>query len=179
MRRRRVSRLSCGSRPVLTSNWVVVATVVAGRETSTFTGLCRNCSVMRRISGGMVAVKNSVWRVNGTSLQMRSMSGMKPMSSMRSASSITSSSTPVSSSRPRSKWSSKRPGVAMRTSTPRVSLASCSSNDHAADHQRDVELLTGAVFFEAFLHLRGKLARRLQDERARHSGARAAVLQHA
>jgi len=25
----------------------------------------------------MVAVKNSVWRVNGTSLQMRSMSGMK------------------------------------------------------------------------------------------------------
>src|SRR5262245_19134853 len=50
MTRRSVSRLSCGSRPVLTSNWVVVATVVAGRETSTFTGLCRNCSVMRRIA---------------------------------------------------------------------------------------------------------------------------------
>ena len=81
----------------------MVATVVAGRDTSTRTGLCRNCSVMRRISGGIVAVKNSVWRVNGTSLQMRSMSGMKPMSSMRSASSITRSSTPVSSSRPRSK----------------------------------------------------------------------------
>ena len=32
MRRRSVSRLSCGSRPVLTSSWVVVATVVAGRE---------------------------------------------------------------------------------------------------------------------------------------------------
>src|SRR6516164_3935717 len=102
MTRRSVSRLSCGSRPVLTSNWVVVATVVAGRETSTFTGLCRNCSVMRRISGGMVAVKNNVWRVNGTSLQMRSMSGMKPMSSMRSASSITRSSTPDINSRPRS-----------------------------------------------------------------------------
>ena len=43
---------------------------------------------MRRISGGIVAVKNSVWRVKGTSLQMRSMSGMKPMSSMRSASSM-------------------------------------------------------------------------------------------
>ena len=47
--------------------------------------------------------KNRVWRVNGTSLQMRSMSGMNPMSSMRSASSITSNSTPVSSSLPRSK----------------------------------------------------------------------------
>ncbi|MEY9224854.1 hypothetical protein ABH974_005277 [Bradyrhizobium ottawaense] len=30
---------------------------------------------MRRISGGMVAVKNRVCRVNGTSLQTRSMSG--------------------------------------------------------------------------------------------------------
>ncbi len=39
----------------------------------------------------------------GTSLQMRSMSGMNPMSSMRSASSITSSSTPLISRRPRSK----------------------------------------------------------------------------
>ena len=84
---------------------------------------------MRWISGGMVAVKNSVWRVNGTSLQMRSMSGMKPMSSMRSASSMTSSSTPDISSRPRSKWSSRRPGVAISTSTPRISLASWSSNE--------------------------------------------------
>ena len=66
------------------------------------TGLCRKVSVMRRISGGIVAVKNSVCRVNGMILQMRSMSGMKPMSSMRSASSITSSSTPVSNSPPRS-----------------------------------------------------------------------------
>jgi hypothetical protein len=32
-------------------------------------------SVRRVISGGMVAEKNSVWRVNGSSLQMRSMSG--------------------------------------------------------------------------------------------------------
>ncbi len=48
----------------------------------------------------------------------------------------------------------------------------------AADHQRDVELLAGAVLFEAFLHLRGEFARRLEDERARHSGAGAAVLEH-
>src|SRR5262249_54034162 len=46
-----------------------------------------------------------------------------------------------------------------------------------ADQQRDVELLTGAVLFEAFLHLRGKFARGLEDEGARHSGACAAVLE--
>ena len=80
----------------------MVVAAVAGFETSTRTGLCRKVSAMRWISGGMVAVKNSVWRVNGTSLPMRSMSGMKPMSSMRSASSMTSNSTPESSRRPRS-----------------------------------------------------------------------------
>jgi hypothetical protein len=77
----------------------------------------------RWISGGMVAEKNSVCRVNGISLTIRSMSGMKPMSSIRSASSITRISTPVSSSLPRSKWSSRRPGVAISTSTPRSQLA--------------------------------------------------------
>ena len=179
IRRRSMSRFSCGLRPLLTRSWVVVATVVAGRETSTLTGLCRNCPVMRWISGGIVAVKNRVWRVNGTSLQMRSMSGMKPMSSMRSASSITRSSTPVSSSRPRSKWSSSRPGVAISTSTPRVSFGVLVVERNAADDQRDVELLLGAVFDEAFLDLRRELARRLEDERARHARARAAVLQHA
>ena len=160
-----------------TSSWMVVATVVAGRATSTRTGLCRNCSVMRRISGGMVAVKNSVWRVKGTSLQMRSMSGMKPMSSMRSASSMTRSSTPVSSSRPRSKWSSRRPGVAISTSAPRVSLVSWSSNETPPISERDVELVVDAVFDEAFLDLRGEFARRLEDQRARHAGAGAALFQ--
>ena len=103
--------------------------VVAGFDTSTRTGLCRKVSAMRWISGGMVAVKNSVCRVNGTSLPMRSMSGMKPMSNMRSASSMISSSQPDSSSLPRSEWSSRRPGVAISTSTPRRSLAFWSSNE--------------------------------------------------
>ncbi len=51
------------------------------------------------------------------------------MSSMRSASSMTRISMPVSNSLPRSKWSSRRPGVAMRTSTPRVILASWSPKE--------------------------------------------------
>ncbi len=102
----------------------MVSEVVAWRATSTRTGLCRNSWVMRVISGAIVAEKNSVCRVNGTSLKMRSMSGMKPMSSMRSASSTTMICTPVSISLPRSKWSSRRPGVAISTSTPRsISLS--------------------------------------------------------
>ena len=48
---------------------------------------------------------------------------------------------------------------------------------HAADHQRDVELLACAVFFEALLYLCGELARGLQDERARHARPGAAILQ--
>ena len=92
-------------------------------------GLCRNVSARRVISGGIVAEKKKVCRVNGTSLQMRSMSGMKPMSSMRSASSITRISMPVRSSLPRSAKSSRRPGVAISTSAPRVIFASWSPND--------------------------------------------------
>ena len=48
---------------------------------------------------------------------------------------------------------------------------------HAADQQRDVELLAGAVFVELFLDLGGELAGRLQDQRARHARPGAALFQ--
>ena len=102
----------------------MVVAAVAGFDASTRTGLDRNWSASRLISGGMVAEKNSVWRVGGSSLQMRSMSGMKPMSSMRSASSMTRISTPFIRILPRSNRSSRRPGVAIRMSAPRSSLRS-------------------------------------------------------
>ena len=88
---------------ISTSFWVIVSLVVAWRATSIRSGECRKVSVMRSISGAMVALKNSVWRVNGVSWKMRSISGMKPMSSIRSASSTTMICTPVSKSLPRSK----------------------------------------------------------------------------
>ena len=47
----------------------------------------------------------------------------------------------------------------------------------AADDQRHVELLLGAILDEAFLDLRGEFARRLEDQRARHACPRAAILQ--
>ena len=49
---------------------------------------------------------------------------------------------------------------------------------NAADQERDIELLPGAVFVELFLDLGGELSRRLQDQGAGHSGAGAALFQH-
>ena len=48
----------------------------------------------------------------------------------------------------------------------------------AADQQRDVEFLAGAVFVELFLDLGCEFAGRLHDEGARHAGPGAALFQH-
>ena len=48
---------------------------------------------------------------------------------------------------------------------------------HAADQKREVQLMIGAVAGEAVLHLRSELARRLEDQRARHARAGAAVFE--
>ena len=48
----------------------------------------------------------------------------------------------------------------------------------AADQERDVEFLAGAVFIELLLDLGGEFAGRLQDQGAGHSGPGAALFQH-
>ena len=48
----------------------------------------------------------------------------------------------------------------------------------AANQKREVQLVVDAVFGEGLFDLRGELARRLQNEGARHAGASAAALQH-
>ena len=48
----------------------------------------------------------------------------------------------------------------------------------AADQERDVELLVGAVFVELLLDLGGEFARRLEDQRAGHSRPGAALFEH-
>ena len=48
----------------------------------------------------------------------------------------------------------------------------------AADQERDVEFLAGAVFVELLLDLGGEFAGRLQDEGAGHPGPGAALFQH-
>jgi hypothetical protein len=64
----------------------------------------------------------------------------------------------------------------MTTSAPRAILVSWSPND-AADQEREVQLVVDAVFGERLLDLGGELARRLQNEGARHAGAGAAALE--
>ena len=118
---RSASRLSCSATRARPATMVVATE--AARDTVMVLGFCRNASDRRRISGAMVAEKNSVCRVFGSRETMRSTSGMKPISSMRSASSITSTRQSVSSRPPRSNKSSSRPGVAISTSTPFISTS--------------------------------------------------------
>ena len=134
-------------------------------------------SARRVISGGIVAEKNRVWRVNGTSLQMRSMSGMKPMSSMRSASSMTRISMPVSS-RPAALGEIEQAagGGDQHVGAAR-DLGFLIAERDAADQQREIELVVDAIFAEGFLDLRGEFARRLEDQRARHARAGAPLFQ--
>ncbi len=155
----------------------MVLAVVAGGATSMRSGSLRNWLTRRVISGGIVAEKNSVCRRGGSSLQIFSMSGMKPMSSMRSASSMTRISTPISMMRPRWKWSSRRPGVAIRHVDAAIELLDLIVHRHAADQQRQVQLVVDAVLLEALRHLRGELARRRQDQRAGHARPGAARLE--
>ena len=133
---------------------------------------------MRRISGGMVAVKNSVCRVNGTSLQMRSMSGMKPISSMRSASSITKQFDAVEQQPPAFEMVEQTAGRRDQNIDAAGQLHVLVVERNAADQERDVELVIGAVLDEAFFDLRGELPRRLKNKRARHPRARPPAFQH-
>jgi hypothetical protein len=69
------------------------------------------------------------------------MSGMKPMSSMRSASSMTMTSTPVSSSLPRSEVIEQAARRGDQHVDAARDLGVLVGEGHAADEQRDVELL--------------------------------------
>ncbi|CAB3771912.1 hypothetical protein LMG29739_06150 [Paraburkholderia solisilvae] len=72
-----------------------------------------------------VAENSIVWREAGVAATIVSMSSIKPMSSMRSASSSTSICSSDRSIRPRSRWSSRRPGVATRISGFFASSINC------------------------------------------------------
>ena len=115
---RRLSASSTTAKPA-----TMVGATLAALDTVISLGFCRNASARRLISGAMVAEKNSVWRIGETNETIFSTSGMNPMSSMRSASSITRNLVSFSISPPRSNRSSRRPGVAISTSTPFSSAA--------------------------------------------------------
>ena len=101
--------------------WRVCAVSTAMRS-----GSCRNELARRTMLGSIVAENSIVWRVFGTLARMASRSSLKPMSSMRSASSSTRNCRRERSMRPEFIWSSMRPGVATRMSTPFFSMRFCS-----------------------------------------------------
>ena len=123
------------------------------------------------ISRGMVAEKNSVWRLLGSFATILRMSWMKPMSSMRSASSSTKTSTRSRCTARCCMRSSSRPGVATRTSTPAASARIWRVERDAADGERDARTQVASVGLEAFDDLRGKLAGRAQHQHAAAASA--------
>ena len=93
-------------------------------------------------------MKNSVCLVNGIILQIRSMSGMKPMSSMRSASSMTSK-LDAGEQQSAALGMIEQParGGDQHVDAARQLGVLVAERD-AADQERDVEFLAGAVFIE-------------------------------
>ena len=98
------------------------------------------------------------------------------MSSMRSASSSTTYSTWFSTQFLASMWSSRRPGVATSTSTPRLQLERLRLHVDAAEDHRDAQLGVLGVALDVGGDLVGQLARRREHQRAhrvarrRHAG---------
>ena len=92
---------------------------------STNAGSCSSLPTLFLMDASMVAENSSVWREAGVAPMIFFMAGQKPMSSMRSASSSTSTSTSPRRTAPCSMRSTRRPGVAMRMSTPCLSLLIC------------------------------------------------------
>ena len=152
--------------------------VVAARETSTRTGLWRKASARRVISGGMVAEKNSVWRVNGTKLA--------------DALDVGNEAHVEHSVRFVDDQDLDRVQE-QAAASGEIEQASGCCDDHvvgdarflgfliaerdAANQQCEVQLVVDFVFGEGLFDLRGELARRLKNEGARHPGARAAAFQ--
>ena len=67
--------------------------------------------------------------------------------------------------------------MAISTSAPRSSFLSCSSNETPPISSARLSLWLLPYLIEILLDLGGELARRLQNQRARHAGAGAALFQ--
>ena len=101
------------------------ACVSVCEATSMRRGSRSSSSASRPAGPEKVALNIRVCRCCGSASAMAWMSSMKPMSSMRSASSSTNRPTRPSGSLPAPRWSSRRPGVAMRMSSGPDSARSC------------------------------------------------------
>jgi hypothetical protein len=109
------------------TGWIfcaITSTVELRRATSIMAGLSSRPSASALISSEKVAENSRFWRFGGSAASTLRISRMKPMSSMRSASSRIRIST-LRLTVPWVMWSSRRPGVATRMSTPCFSCLIC------------------------------------------------------
>ena len=133
----------------------------------------------RVISGGMVAEKNSVWRVKGTSLQMRSMSGNE--AHVEHAVGFVDDQNLDAGQQQLAALGEieQAAGRCDQHVGAAHDLGFLIAEGNAADKKRDIELVVDAVSDETLFDLRGEFARRLEDQRARHAGPGAAFFEHA
>ena len=136
------------------------------RATSISAGSFSRRSASSLISSLKVAENSRLCFFCGSTASTFLMSWMKPMSSMRSASSSTKISTWRQVERALLWWSSRRPGVATRMSTPRRSLSICGCMPTPPKITMLVELGVLAVGANAFFDLRREFARGRQDQGA-------------
>ena len=153
--------------------------VVAARETSMRIGLCRNVSVRRVISGGIVAEKNE--RLAGEGDQLADALDVGNEAHVEHPVGFVDDQDLDAGQQEAAALGEVEQAAGRRDHDVRaaVDLDLLLAVGHAADQQRDAELVIDAVFGEGFLDLGGELARRLQNERPRHAGLGAAALEHA
>ncbi len=129
------------------------------------------------ISGGIVAEKNSVWRVNGSSLLMRSISGDEAHVE-HAIGLVDDEDLDAGHQELAALAMIEQPaGCRDQNVDAAIELLLLIAERDAADEESHVELVVLAVFVEVLLDLRREFARRFEDQRARHAGTGPALLE--
>ena len=146
-----------------------VAAGEAGGATAISFGFIRNASARRRISGGMVAEKNSVWRIFGSSaddaLDIGDEAHVEHAVGLVDDQDLDVGQQDLAALE-QIEQAARRGDQHVDAA---VELALLVGEAFAADQQRHGQLVVLAVELEALGDLGRQLARRLEDQRARHA----------
>ena len=149
----------------------MVSTTEFLRATSMRIGSRRNLPVSFWISGAMVAEKNSVCRLGGSLAQM--LLDLGDEAHVEHAVGFVDDEDFDARHQDAAALELVEQAAGRRDQhvDATVELLVLVVEAHAADDQRDRELVVLAVFLEVLVHLRGEFAGRLEDQGARHAGA--------
>ena len=158
---------------------MIVLAVVAGGAASMRSGSLRNWLTRRVISGGIVAEKNK--RLAARRQQLADLLDVRDEAHVEHAVGLVDDEDLHAHQHDAAalEMIEQPPGRGDQDVDAAVELLDLVVHRHAADEQRQVELVVDAVFLEALRHLGGELACRRQDQRARHAGPSASRLQPA